>query len=323
MATTPTFINQRINNLQAQINSIISGGGGGVPTSSDLAVVLGNGNTAGVNAIIMNTNNIDNVEIITSLTDITLDATMGVIVNPLNQFDLNAGGEITFDTNGGSIQSTCNNNFVVLAGSSVDIEGTAGLVDITAGTDISLTAGAGIGTISLDGANVNSFGYANPICFTRQRTDAFSYSLAGQIFEMVYQTSCQIPQNFVSNAPLPSYTSSIWKIEFALNCFNFSNPTDKGIGIYIDFIDTATNVYTPIIYNATTPYSADQKNFGYSSGAGNPYFSFNYTDYVDFALLYNTATANFPLDVRINFAGDAVLTSNFNMVVSLTRTNLI
>ena len=61
MATTPTYINQRINNLQAQINSIISGGGGGVPTSSDLADVLVNGNSAGTTDIDMNFNDITNV----------------------------------------------------------------------------------------------------------------------------------------------------------------------------------------------------------------------------------------------------------------------
>jgi carbamate kinase len=61
MATTPTYINQRINNLQSQINSIISGGGGGVPTSSDLADVLVNGNSAGTTDIDMNFQDITNV----------------------------------------------------------------------------------------------------------------------------------------------------------------------------------------------------------------------------------------------------------------------
>ena len=56
MATTPTYINQRINNLQSQINDIISGGG--VPTSSDLAVVLVNGNSAGATKLNMNNNDI-------------------------------------------------------------------------------------------------------------------------------------------------------------------------------------------------------------------------------------------------------------------------
>jgi hypothetical protein len=66
MSTTPTYINQRINNLQSQINSIISGG---VPTTSNLADVLVNGNSAGSTDIDMNSqdilqvNNIDLVNI--------------------------------------------------------------------------------------------------------------------------------------------------------------------------------------------------------------------------------------------------------------------
>jgi hypothetical protein len=66
MATTPTYINQRINNLQAQINDIVTTG---VPTTSNLADVLDNGNSAGTFDINMNsqdilaTNNIDAVTI--------------------------------------------------------------------------------------------------------------------------------------------------------------------------------------------------------------------------------------------------------------------
>ncbi|NBU05618.1 MAG: hypothetical protein EBT39_04640 [Sphingobacteriia bacterium] len=217
------------------------------------------------------------------------------------------------NTGGYDLTVQSSNQLILTAGT--------GALGINAGTNVSLNPDPN-GTISLDGVNVNSFGYAMPICFTRQRTDTFTYTFGGQNFENVYQTSCQIPQQFISNTPISGYTSTFWKIEFALNCSQFSNPTDKGMGIYIDFIDAASNVYTPITYNATTPYSADQKIFGYNAGVGN-YFPFNYTDYVDFAGLFNTATANFPLDVRINFAADSGLSTQFNMLITLTRTNLI
>jgi len=49
--------------LQAQLNAI-SAGGGGVPTSSTLADVLLNGNSAGASNIDMNSNNIENVSVI-------------------------------------------------------------------------------------------------------------------------------------------------------------------------------------------------------------------------------------------------------------------
>lgn len=197
------------------------------------------------------------------------------------------------------------------------------LTDPTTGTNITLNSTGGIGTINFDGANVNSFGYATPICFSRPRTDTFTYSFGGQNFENVYTTNCQIPQQFISNNPLPSYTSTYWKIEFALNCYQFSNTTDKGMGLYIEFVDSASNVYTPFAYNSNTPYSADQKNFGYTNNGNQPFISFNWTDYVDFAGLVNTATANFPLEVKLYFAADSGLSTQFNMLITLTRTNMI
>jgi hypothetical protein len=50
--------------LYSEIASIISGGGGGVPTSSDLADVLTNGNSAGSNGIDMNQQDITNGNVI-------------------------------------------------------------------------------------------------------------------------------------------------------------------------------------------------------------------------------------------------------------------
>jgi hypothetical protein len=70
MATTPTFINQRINNLISQINSIISGG---VPTTSNLAVVLGNGNSAGSSSINMNTQPITAISTATAKTSLVVN----------------------------------------------------------------------------------------------------------------------------------------------------------------------------------------------------------------------------------------------------------
>ena len=85
MATTPTYINQRINNLQSQINDIISGGG--VPTSSDLAVVLVNGNSAGATKLNMNNNDIDNATRlgVNSITDISTTVLDGYNIETTEQ----------------------------------------------------------------------------------------------------------------------------------------------------------------------------------------------------------------------------------------------
>jgi hypothetical protein len=53
-------LNNKYNQLLALLNSITGGGGGGVPTSSNLAVVLDNGNSAGTFDIDMNNNDILN-----------------------------------------------------------------------------------------------------------------------------------------------------------------------------------------------------------------------------------------------------------------------
>jgi hypothetical protein len=61
-------LNNKYNQLLALLNSITGGGGGGVPTSSNLAVVLDNGNSAGAFDINMNNNDIlqvDNINLIT------------------------------------------------------------------------------------------------------------------------------------------------------------------------------------------------------------------------------------------------------------------
>ena len=62
MSLSTYYLNQRIANLQSEVTAITSGGGGGVPTSSDLAVVLTNGNIAD-NSIVLTdgitTNTID------------------------------------------------------------------------------------------------------------------------------------------------------------------------------------------------------------------------------------------------------------------------
>ena len=83
--------------------------------------------------------------------------------------------------------------------------------------------------------------------------------------------------------------------------FQVSTMLDKGMGIYIVFVDTQANVYTPITYNANTPFSIDRKDLGYNTGIG-PYIPINWTDYVDLGALYNTGSSNLPLEMRIYFA---------------------
>jgi hypothetical protein len=198
-----------------------------------------------------------------------------------------------------------------------------GSLDLESENSITLTSNL-LYNVNLDAPNVNSYNYAMPICFTSSINSGFSYTNTGQIFDMVFQSQFAIPQQFVSISPLPApFTSSNWKIQFDLNCYQFSNPTDKGIGIYIDFIDAASTVYTPITYNANTPFTENTKNFGYNNNGNQPFYHFNWADVVDLSPLINTGTSNFPFDMRIWFAADNPISTNFNLLLTLTRTNLI
>jgi hypothetical protein len=367
MATTPTYINQRINNLQAQINSIISGGGGGVPTSSDLADVLVNGNSAGTTDIDMNSQDITNVDTITFLNSTTTNVySVGVNGNDFEiassgdrmllnsgvvesywgdysgglnaNIGLNIGGAIRCDIDtksdgifsAGDINAVGANTTIALNDnvgsiSLISNSGTIALGDVnnTLGNNCKIEVLSTNDTIGLNGYNVNSYGFAMPICFTRERTaDNFTYNLGGQAWENVYTVNFAVPYEFFCQNPSAGYTSSKWKIEFALNCFQFSNPTDKGIGLYIEFQDPASSIYTPNTFNQSTPFSYD-KRFGYSSGGNQPYMPFIWTDWVDFSGLVNTGSGNVPLNMLLWFAADAGLTTQFNLSVTLTRTNLV
>ena len=198
-----------------------------------------------------------------------------------------------------------------------------GSLDLESENSITLTSNL-LYNINLDAPNINSYSYAMPISFTKQRTDSFSYSTGGQNFDVILQRSFDIPQEFVSISPMViPLTSTNWKIDFAFNMFQVSSMTDKGMGIYIDFIDTQGNVYTPITYNLTTPFSIDRKDFGYASGGNAPFIPINWTDYVDLGALYNTGSSNLPIEMRIYFAGDSSLSSSYNMLLTLTRTNIV
>lgn len=196
---------------------------------------------------------------------------------------------------------------------------------ITSLTDLTLTPNSGLGNINLEADNINSFGYATPICFTRERLDTFSYTLGGQNVEQVYTTNFNIPQQFVADSPATGYTSTIWKIDFALNTWNNSNTGDKGTALYFTLQDATTTFnMSPQTYNANTPYAVYQPTSTYVAGSGNNAFqNYNWTDWIDLAPLVSGGAGVLPLNLLLNWAADNPLTCNFQMTVTLTRTNIV
>ena len=198
-------------------------------------------------------------------------------------------------------------------------------ITLTAEDNLSLVSSA-LGNINLDAPNINSYSYALPICFTRERVDGFSYNLGGgspQTFENVYTTNFALPYQFVSDTPQSGYFSSYWKIEVALNCYGSTNLGDKGLAFYIAFEDQSSNVYLPVAYNDVTPHAKWQNPSTYNNGSWNNFQNFNWTDLIDLSALSGTGSGTVPFNMRLWCAGDTNFSTNFNLVVTFTRTNLI
>jgi len=138
--------------------------------------------------------------------------------------------------------------------------------------------------------------------------------------ENVYIGTFNLPYQFFSDTPLVAYTSTMWKIDFQINCYNSSGGQgDKGFASYINFQDQASNTYSPFLFNATTPFARFFNSSTYNQAP--PLFSWGWSDYVDFAGLVGTGSGNLPLFVYLYVAGDNAFSGDFIWKVSLTRTN--
>lgn len=327
MATTPTYINQRINNLQSQLNALQPYPPPELQTLSDVLIL---GNSAGATSIDMNFNNISNINQL-SLSDPLLPNENATLDN--QSFYINTTGGLT-DTQVAILQTqievvkdTSTGEGTVLNANELIFQNQTIGSNITSNTDITLTSTSGVITlnagsnvIKLTAENVNSFNFAMPICFTRQLTDTFSYTLGLQQLENVYTTSFTLPFVFTGGS---LYTSTNWKIDFALNTWNNTVVNDKGLACYFALRDTSLNFYLPMTYNTVTPYVSWIQPSLYNDGTNNSFQNFNWSDSVDLAGLIGQGSSATPLDLLLVFAADSAFTCNFNINVSLTRTNLV
>ena len=292
------------NNIDLSANDVvsISAGGGNINLDciTDGAINLtAGGNNSGTNVI-------------------TLDA-------PYGNIDLTSGA--TIDMSASSISMTSlistiglfSSNATTINADSISMTSVGTDITLTSGTDITLTSGSNI--LNLNSYNVNSLGYAMPICFTRQLADNFTYNSSNQTWENVYSTSVNIPSQFFTDSSAP-YTSSYWKIDFALNCYDNTNVGDSAIAMYIDFFDQSSNPYIPIAYNIQTPYAVYQPASTYT-GTNYPFQNFNWTDLIDFSALTGSGSGYLPLNMKLWIAGYNYFYCEFKMVMTLTRTNFI
>jgi hypothetical protein len=251
-----------------------------------------------------------------------------LLVSSINDIELYAtNNNITLNSLNANTVSNCS-GFQINASDFITMTANTGAMDITAEDTITLTS-VGLESIVLSAPNVNSYTYAMPICFTRERTDSFAYNFNGtgvaQTYEIVYSTDFNIPVEFVAESPPLGYTSTNWKIDFALNTWNNTVLNDKGIACYFVFEDQNGNFYLPITYNPNTPYAVYQPASTFTSQvSGLTFFqNYNWSDYVDLAGLVGGLSGILPLNLRLVFAGDNAFACKFSMTVSLTRTNIV
>lgn len=237
--------------------------------------------------------------------DLTVQSSNQLVLNSSDNLNMNAGVGLLVVA-GDYINMTANNDSILF----------------TADDNISLVS-AGLGDINLNAPNINSYGYAMPICFTRERNDTFNYSSGGQNMDNVYNAQIAVPSQFFTEQPQGNYTSTKWKIDFAMNCYSNTNVGDKGLALYFDFQDaTTTFTFTPNMFNSNTPFAVYQPSASYSNGNA-PYQNFNWTDWCDFGALQGQTSSVLPLNMRLYFAGDTPFSCSFYMAITFTRTNLI
>ena len=198
-------------------------------------------------------------------------------------------------------------------------------ITLTAEDNISLVSSA-LGDINLDAPNIDSFGYAMPICFEVRESGTINYG-GGQTLTNAFITNVNIPPQFIVDSPVSGYTSNIWRIGFTIQTWNAggqNNSTDKALAYYIDFNDQSSTIYTPFLFDANTPYCKHNNNSTWTgSGSLSEFQSHTWTDYIDFSGLATTGSGNLPLKLNLFIATDNPKDFTFKFVCSLTRTNLL
>jgi hypothetical protein len=266
---------------------------------------------------------------------LSITSTAGVIAlsSPVNEISIISGALLTIQNTAGDMVLSSGNNVGLSSGNiltmtavdAVDIIA-GNVMNLTSAAPMTLSTGAGLNEIIVSAPNFNAYTYAMPICFSHSRiAQSFAYTLGTQHMEEIFHDAFAIPAEFVALAPPPSYTSSIWKIEVAFNCYSSTNLGDKGIAMYMEFEDQATTVYAPVVYNKNLPYAVWQNGSTYVvAGAGTTGFqNFNWTDYIDLSGLYGTGAGNLPLNLRFFLAGDTPFNADYNFLITLTKTNLV
>lgn len=182
------------------------------------------------------------------------------------------------------------------------------------GTKVNITdANANLDLTAYD-LTTSSSTYTLPVVLTSKSSGTVNYGSASS-WDNVFHYHLNFPSNFVN----PLSTFNIWKLDVTLNCTNMTDQANKELAIYCEFRDGNGNSYTPWLFNQSTPYTnhRNQSTYSASSTQSENYQLIN--DYVDFTGV-NSAV---PFDFRLWWYSNSTNTFDFQMLVSLIRTNLV
>ena len=179
------------------------------------------------------------------------------------------GTDVLSLTSGDNTQVNCGENFTVQTNTNT------GIVNFNTG-DL------------FNGGGIIWNGRPMGITFFNKWDGGFNYSTGGT-WEMVRQNSITFPSQFLYGT---------WAVQFSINCSNVgSQPSDKGLAMYFNFIDGGSITYNGFSYNQNFPFAQWFNASGYTNTAQYP-LSITYTDYFDF----NGAVNN--LELQINWYAD-------------------
>jgi hypothetical protein len=166
---------------------------------------------------------------------------------------------------------------------------------------------------------LNNYGggnyYTLPILFTNKTSSNYNYSNTGN-WEKVFSNTINIP---VEQLNLTNGLTT-WKMDFAINCWNMSNQSDKGYAMYIEIRDGSGSGtdYQGFLFNQNTPYTTWKNPSTYSSATVSSCENYVYTDYYDLSGAYGS-----PLDIRLWRYADNPCSCDFAWLFTLSKNNLV
>lgn len=161
--------------------------------------------------------------------------------------------------------------------------------------------------------------YTLPVIFSYKYSGGMSYGYQNgtNTWEMVREDTINFPLFFYD----PMLAITDYKIDININFYSMQNPSDKGLAFYFHFIDSNGNGYMPFCVNYDFPYTAHRNNSTYSATSSEMQ-TFSWSDYVSFpGLDYNNGSP--PIRFQLYWYGDQYNSSQFQLVIHFTRTNLV